>query len=559
MRRHAQYLGPYWQRRWALLGHALLAAVALACSIGLLVLSGWFLTATALAGMSLVTAQAFNFFTPGALVRLLAMGRTAGRYAERVWGHSLTLQILADLRGAFFRRLIPIFPRVGLHPAELLQRLQQDIDALDHLYLRMLVPLMAAVVLLVPLLLVLYAGLPQAALMLMAVLLLIVLLLRIPYRLGTVQGARVAEAEGRLQQVLHEYLGQLGVLQLFARAPAALAQIAAAERDLFSAQDALARQQSLVRASLVLLPVLLLLLLLSLVVMTELPPFWQGPELACLLFLWLGLQELVLPLADGVLFLGRSRSALERLAAVCQAAPCVFPVSLVEAPEQAVQAPVALECRGLEFAFPEAAPLLREASFCLRRGERLALVGPSGCGKSTLIGLLARWFAPQRGEIELWQRAIETYAEPCLRAQFAVLPQQVDLLDGSLALNLRLAAPGASSERLLEVLRQVELTHLAAQAADLESCCIGAGGRRLSGGERRRIGLARVLLSEAPIWILDEPTEGLDLALEARLLVQLERALAGKTLLLISHRAAPLGLCQRQLQLVEASIRPLQV
>lgn len=545
------YLTLFWRYRYRLLGNALLATLALACALGLLALSGWFLTATALAGMTLATAQAFNFFTPGALVRFFAMGRTAGRYGERVFGHSITLTILAQLRGDFFKRLIPFAPGARTHQAELLQRMQQDIDALDHLYLRFFAPLLSALILLSILMIVGSQLAPELTLGVALVLLSGLLLLTIPYRKGQRLGAELAESEADFQVSLYEYLGQLAVIRSFSVAGFYQQRVERVQTHLCQLQRQLADQQAYNRAFSLQLPWLLLFTLFTVAPLMAETSFWQGPEFACVLFLFLAILELAAPLPDAFLFLGRSQTAVARLQQSCSG-------TLVEYPEQDVAmldegAPELLFDR-VSFAYPACAPVLNRLSFELKKGSRTGLVGPSGIGKSTLIGLLARWFDPLQGDIQLSGQPIGRYSETQLRQQVAIFPQQVDLLSGSLAENLRLANPQASTETLLSILAAVELDYLATSADELERCVIGPGGRTLSGGERRRIGLARLLLTSAPFWVLDEPTEGLDLALERRMLVLLEEALEGRTLLLISHRPQTLALCQQVLHLGEQGV-----
>jgi ATP-binding cassette subfamily C protein CydC len=171
------------------------------------------------------------------------------------------------------------------------------------------------------------------------------------------------------------------------------------------------------------------------------------------------------------------------------------------------------------------------------------VLGKTGCGKSTLAQLLTRAWDPQEGRILLNGVSLREYQESNLRSMVSVLSQRVHVFNNTLRDNLLLAAPASHDERLAEVLRQVELGNLLDN--DGLNAWLGEGGRQLSGGEQRRLGLARALLHDAPLWILDEPTEGLDAATERHILALLETLGRNKTLLMITHRLAGLDKMDR--------------
>ncbi|HAJ4384095.1 TPA: ATP-binding cassette domain-containing protein, partial [Escherichia coli] len=167
-------------------------------------------------------------------------------------------------------------------------------------------------------------------------------------------------------------------------------------------------------------------------------------------------------------------------------------------------------------------------------GEHIAILGRTGCGKSTLLQLLTRAWDPQQGEILLNGRPIATLNEATLRKTISVVPQRVHLFSATLRDNLLLAAPDASDEQLADTLRRVGLEKLLDDAG-LNSW-LGEGGRQLSGGELRRLAIARALLHDAPLMLLDEPTEGLDATTESQMLELLAEVMSEKTLLMVTHR-----------------------
>ncbi len=159
--------------------------------------------------------------------------------------------------------------------------------------------------------------------------------------------------------------------------------------------------------------------------------------------------------------------------------------------------------------------MLHNFSLTLAAGEHLALLGPTGCGKSTLLALITRGWEAQRGTIRLNGIDLAAWDEASLRQRISVVPQRVHLFSATLRDNLLLAAPEASDAQLIDVLQRVGLAHLTQHSEGLNAW-LGEGGRQLSGGELRRLAIARALLHDAPLMLLDEPTEGLDATTESR-------------------------------------------
>lgn len=178
--------------------------------------------------------------------------------------------------------------------------------------------------------------------------------------------------------------------------------------------------------------------------------------------------------------------------------------------------------------------MLQNIYLSIKPGEHLALLGRTGCGKSTLLQLLTRAWNCEYGDIKLNGHPLADWREADLRAMMSVVPQRVHIFSATLRDNLLLAAPTARDEKLAEVLQQVGLEKLLENEG--LNAWLGEGGRQLSGGEQRRIALARALLHNAPLVLLDEPTEGLDAETEKRILQLLRQHCADKTLIVITHR-----------------------
>ena len=195
-----------------------------------------------------------------------------------------------------------------------------------------------------------------------------------------------------------------------------------------------------------------------------------------------------------------------------------------------------LALRGVWFAYAEGAPVLRHLDLEVAAGERVCVVGPTGAGKSTLLALLLRFYDPDAGAIELDGTDLRDLDLASLRRQLALVPQDPWMLDGTVGDNVRFGRPGATREELEAAARATRVDELIQRLPDGWETEIGEGGVRLSGGQRRRVALARAILRDASVLLLDEPTSGLDAASEQAVLDALDRAAEGRTVLSVSHR-----------------------
>ncbi|MBA4501975.1 heme ABC transporter ATP-binding protein/permease CydC [Marinobacterium marinum] len=519
-------------RGWVALG-VLLSLVTLLSAIGLLTLSGWFISASALAGLTALGIKQFNYFTPGAGVRGFAIFRTVGRYFERVTTHEATFRILARLRAWFYRHVEALGPArlQGYRSADLLNRLVADIDALDNLYLRVLVPTLGALV--VGGLVVLFLSFYSAEIAIMTALALLLAGVFLPW------GAQLAgRSTGRSQvvrisrlrvQLLALVQGQAD-LQIYGGVGQAVEQAQKAEAELYRTQLRMALISGLTSAMMTLIGgmagIAALVLGIGLVHEEVIAP----PQLAMLVFCVLAVFEAVAPLPLAFQYWSKTAAAAGRLMDVVEQQPVTGFPAVGELP--AVPGQLAFD--DVCFRYVQDAPWALESfSMQVSPGEHVLILGHTGSGKSSLINLLARFHDPDAGAVSLSGRPVGAYDEPTLRAQISVLSQPVQLFSGSVADNLRLADPLATDEQLLAVLGQVLL--LEALGDDPLAYRVGESGGRLSGGQRKRLGLARALLKPAPTLVLDEPTEGLDAVTEAAVVKSMLASCRTRTLLMISH------------------------
>jgi len=259
----------------------------------------------------------------------------------------------------------------------------------------------------------------------------------------------------------------------------------------------------------------------------------DGVYLALLLLAVIASFEAVLPLPQAFQYLDSSLEAAGRLFEIVDVAPAV-----VDPPSaQRVPTTSGLRVEALRFAYgPGQTPALDGISFDLPQGRQLAVVGPSGAGKSTLLGLLLRFWDYQEGQILMGGQELRTLEQEDVRRQTALVSQRTYLFNDTVGENLRLARPGASDAEIVHAAQQAQIHDFIESLPDGYDTWIGEQGLRLSGGQRQRLSIARALLKNAPILILDEPTANLDALTERQVMTALRSLMVGRTSLVVTHR-----------------------
>ncbi len=532
MRALLPYLALYKRHIWLLILGVVLAIVTLLASIGLLTLSGWFLSASAVVGVAGI--YSFNYMLPAAGVRGAAIIRTAGRYFERLVSHDATFRVLQHLRVFTFSKLLPLSP-AGLarfRQGELLNRVVADVDTLDHLYLRVISPLIGALVVIV----VVSAGLSilDVALALTLGGIMLVTLLVLPplfYRAGKPAGENITQMRGQYRQQLTAWLQGQAELMLFSASDRYRKQLEKTEQRWQDAQRRQAELTALSQALMLLIggvAVVAMLWLTSAGVGGNSQP---GALIALFVFCALAAFEALAPVTGAFQHLGQVIASARRITQITGQQP---EVTFTAGDAQAF-GPVSLTLNQVTFGYPQQpSPALENISLQVGAGQHIAILGRTGCGKSTLLQLLTRAWDPAQGEILLNDQPLTRLNEATLRQAMSVVPQRVHLFSATLRDNLSLAAPGASDVQLMKVLERVGLEKLLEDSG--LNAWLGEGGRQLSGGELRRLAIARALLHDAPLMLLDEPTEGLDATTESQILDLLAEAMREKTVLMVTHR-----------------------
>lgn len=511
----------------------LLGSLAVGSAVGLMAVSGWLISRASEQPPVLYLMMAVT------ATRAFGIGRAVFRYAERLVSHDAVLKLLAELRVAVYRGLERVAP-AGLRTVrrgDLLSRLVADVDALQDYWLRWLLP--AGTALTVSVAAAGFTGwlLPEAGVVLAVGLL--VAGVGVPLVSGAFARRterQLAPARAALATRVTDLLGGTAELTVAGALPARQAHMRAADglltriasraataTALGSGLSALVCGLTVVAAALVAVPAVndgrLAGVALAVVVLTPLAAF-----------------EAVAGLPLAVQYRQRVLRSAERVYEVLDAP---VPVREPAAPADAPSSPFPLEVRGLSARYPGAHhDALRSLDLTLVPGRRIAVVGPSGSGKTTLAQVLLRFLDASSGTYSIGGVAADALDGDTVRRSVGLCAQDAHVFDSSIRENLRLARTVASDAELYDALSRARLLEWVRSLPEGLDTPVGEHGARLSGGQRQRLALARALLADFPVLVLDEPAEHLDLATADALTADLLAATEGRTTVLITHRLA---------------------
>ena len=537
-----------WRGRagWLAAGVAVATLAALS-GVALLALAGQ-AVAEGVAAATLFGGAAVAF----AWMRPVAVLRPVARYLDRLVSHAAAFRALADTRVWFFRRLAERLPAgVGFRrTGDLLGRLVTDIDALDRVYLGALVPAVAAASVVLAIALVLGAISPLLAALVAAPLAVALILPPVLAPGAADAGRRVAAAQGALRAAVVDPLTGIEDTLSAGAEPIAAKRMAEEGGTLAAAQRTLARRGAWGGAAGAVLTQAAMLGAIA----WGLGTGQAGVGGAVLgLFLATAAAEAlgVMPRA-GAALAAAGASARRLFEAADSTPPVPEPAEPASPP-----AGHAIRVEGVHFTWsPDRPPVFDGLDLEVPEGARIALLGPSGAGKSTLSALLLKLAAPQVGRITLGGVDIAALAADDVRARIACLTQDARLFDDSIEANLRLARPEAEEAALWRALDAAGIGDLVRTLPEGLATRCGEAGVRFSGGQARRLALARALLSQAPVLILDEPAAGLDADTERAFLETLGEATAGRSVILIVHRLIGVERPTRILRLVGGRALP---
>jgi ATP-binding cassette subfamily C protein CydC len=577
------FLSPF---RWLIALAILLGSILVASNIGLLGMAAYLIAAAALGPLLVMLT------IPIYMVQFMGVLRAISRYSERMVSHNATFRLLAHLRVEVYSKIEPQAPAhlFRYRSGDVLARLVSDIDELQNLYLRVVSPVLVAVV--ISILSFALFSIFSTTLAWVALTFLIATGFGVPLLAALLSrglGKRQLKARAELNMQVVDGIQGIQDILAFGRSRNHLSKVATCDAELGHVQRRMASisglqmglDDFLINSAMV----VILILAIPMVSTRSI----DGVYLGVLALIILASFEAIQPLASAFQFLGHSLAAGERLFAVTDAQPPVVEVPdpshipasqsgydltfdsvffsyMSEEEERAGQAHAPRSSKEEEeeeragqahaprsskeeeeeeragqahapTEFPRRADnVLYDISFQLRPGRCVAIVGPSGAGKSTLVRLALRFWDPSRGTISLNGQNIREFSLQALRSLFGVVSQETYIFNDTLRGNLLLARPQASESELEEALEQAQLTEFVRQLPDGLKTWVGEQGLQLSGGERQRLAIARTLLKNAPILILDEATANLDPLTEREILEALYQLMQGRTTLLITHR-----------------------
>ena len=511
----------------------LLGVITALSVIGLLMMSGWFISVAAVAGIVALGSHSFNYMVPAAIIRVFAMLRTAGRYGEMMISHHAVFGLLQQLRVRFFERFshLPLNTLSNtLQSAHAMHRLTHDIDLLDEFPLRMVSPWLIAIsaVLMVAGLIVAWLGQPIIAFGL------VVICLGMPLVLS-LWGKHIAKeqqilSENRRVSLLNP-LTALTHLLIWQKWHSQLQAFAKNDDDYLALQRRTYHAQSL--TALVFHWLIASILVILLWQFNQNTAITTVPVMLALVLGVMGVADLVLPLIANYLALGNSMTAKNKLNNLLDNANVTQPSKTYQ--ELMFDKPLSLSVQNLDAKMPQAIVGIKNFNMTVTQGQPMLITGRSGAGKSTLLQVLAHELVPQQGVITLngqnWL-AIDSKQHPNL---FGYLSQQIDIFDQTLASNLRLGKASASDDELWQVLDMVGLKSWAMSQLDGLNTTLGEYGQAISGGQARRIALARLLLTPKAILLLDEPFAGLDKVSRNKLWQNLIHHQQNGLLIIVTH------------------------
>lgn len=462
-------------------------------------------------------------------VRFFGISRGIFRYLERLTSHEVTFRLLRNLRVWFYEAIEPLAPARLTHQrsGDLLARVMGDIETLENFYIRAVAPPVVAV--LIMLVMVVFTGVlhPLLVLVLLAAVLLVgVLLPYAAWRSGQQPGAEMVTSRSEMNTALLDGLQGMAELLVFGQEQRQMERVQRLNRQLADSQRAMAFQNGWQTAAGALGVSLTVIAMLVIGI-----PRLDSIMLAPLALAVTACFEAFLPLSSAFQVMGSNLEAGRRLVEM------TTPDKVQNSGVKKEHDLYTIEFDRVTFRYqPDHPPVLTNFNLTIPHGEQVAITGESGIGKTTLVNLLLRFWEVEQGEIRLGGVSLHNYDPEALRHLIGVVSQQPHIFNATIRENLLLARPDADENALVNAAQQARIHDFIVSLPEGYDTWVGEQGYKLSGGERQRLAIARVLLKDAPILLLDEPTANLD-AENARLILQaVAHASEGRTTLLITHQ-----------------------
>ncbi len=469
-------------------------------------------------------------------VRFFGIARGVFRYMERLVSHDVTFRVLARLRVWFYRAIEPLAPArlMQYKSGDLLNRVVADIESLEHFFVRVIAPPIVAV--LVGLLMWFFMGSFDIRLSITLLTFLGLAGVGLPLLtqwLSRVPGRRMVVVRSELNATLVDGIQGGAELLAFGQEGRYQKRVESLSCELAALQGRMTWIGGLHDALMMLLVTGATVATLTVAIPLVGEGKLDGVYLAALVLAVISCFEAVLPLPQAFQYLGKNLEAARQLFEIVDARPAVHgPLFSSQRPRD-----YGLQVEDLSFRYAPHEPLaLDGVSLSLPPGGSLAIVGPSGAGKSTLVSLLLRFWEYDTGRILLGGQELRAYHQEDVRRLVSVVSQHTHLFNATVRENLLIARPDASEADLMRVAQQAQIHEFIDSLPQGYDTWIGEQGLCLSDGQRRRLVIARALLQDAPILILDEATADLDSLTERDVMQSIHGLMAEKTILIITHR-----------------------
>ena len=530
MNRLAGFLGliaPYWQLAVLSL---LLGVLTVGSNIGLMTTSAYLISRAAL------HPPVLDLMVAIVGVRFFGIARAVFRYLERYLSHDVTFRILSQIRVSFYKAIEPLAPArlINFRSGDLLSRIVADVESLQYVFLRVLTPPLVAAITLIGYALFLAYFDPKLSVVFAVCYLLAGLGIPLMIKLlGKGSGEKIVAAKSDLNTFIIDSIQ--GVTEILtygqvSRQKERLSYLSSTLRRLQRKTSILSGLSSALTGFMMNLSMLLILALsIPLVSKGKI----SGIYLAMLALGAISSYEAVFPLPLAFHYFEQSKAAAKRLDEIISVKqPIQDPTDSSPRPRH-----YDLKVTDLSFRYSPVEPwVLKGVNLNLPEGGKIAIVGPSGAGKSTVVNLLLRFWDYEQGSIRLGGYELKEYVQAELRNLIGVVTQRTHLFNATIRENLLLAKPDATEQELINAARMAKLHDFILTLPDGYDSYIGEGGFKLSGGQRQRIAIARVLLKNAPILILDEATRGLDPVTQRDVMEQIYELMEGRTTLVITHQ-----------------------
>ncbi len=511
-----RFLKLYNPYKWNVMAGILLSLITVFAGISLLAVSGWFIASMGIAGAAFLS---MNYFTPAAMIRGLSILRTSGRYGERIANHDAALRVTATFREWFYNKLEPLTPAglEDLHSADVFSRLRSDIDVLERFYLNGIVPLCTAICGLIILGVGLALYYPPLAFIELSLLIVAGFIIPLITRRYAKQDEKIiAQEKVKLNISLADTMQGMADYLVYGGMQNQLNNIHLHDNLISAARTRINRRESTIQS------ITLVCIGLAIVgsICCIIPLITHGTvkpaELAMVALLCLACFDIITPLPTALQSLQSARMAAQRIFEITDR-------SLIDLLDRnAISAETQythniLKIADVSFSYGQA-PVFKNLSFDINAGDVVVIVGRSGTGKSTIIDLLLGFRQPTQGTIYLNATPAGSYDNDLRRKLFSVVPQKPYIFADTLRANITLNNPEIDGNTISEACSLAELKDVIEEMPEELETYLGEHGMRLSGGQIRRLAIARAIAHKAPILILDEPVEGLDSELEGRVM-----------------------------------------